>query len=180
MLIPLMVLAAGAIFAGWLGYEYFVGHDMKAFWGDSIYVLPGTDPIAAAHHVPGWVKLLPIIVAVVGIIGAYYAYMMNKELPGKLAARFQGIYKFLLNKWYFDELYDFLFVRPSQRLGRALWKDGDGAVIDGLGPDGVASAARYLAERVARIQSGFVYHYAFAMLIGVAGIVTWYLFTRAG
>jgi NADH-quinone oxidoreductase subunit L len=180
MLIPLLVLAAGAIFAGWLGYEYFVGHDMKAFWGDSIYVLPGTDPIAAAHHVPGWVKLLPIIVAVVGIIGAYYAYMMNKDLPGKVANRFQGIYRFLLNKWYFDELYDFLFVRPSQRLGRALWKDGDGAVIDGLGPDGVASAARYIAERVARMQSGFVYHYAFAMLIGVAGIVTWYLFTRAG
>ena len=106
--------------------------------------------------------------------------MMNKDLPGKVANRFQGIYRFLLNKWYFDELYDFLFVRPSQRLGRALWKDGDGAVIDGLGPDGVASAARYIAERVARMQSGFVYHYAFAMLIGVAGIVTWYLFTRAG
>jgi NADH-quinone oxidoreductase subunit L len=180
MIIPLLVLAAGAIFAGWLGYEYFVGHDMKAFWGDSLYVLPGKDPIEAAHHVPGWVKLLPIIVAVVGILAAYYAYMLNKDLPGKIAARFQGTYKFLLNKWYFDELYDFLFVRPAHRLGRNLWKDGDGAVIDGLGPDGVASAARYLAERVARLQSGFVYHYAFAMLIGVAGIVTWYLFTRAG
>jgi len=180
MLIPLLVLAAGAIFAGWLGYDYFVGHDMKEFWGKSIYVLPGTDPIAAAHHVPLWVKLQPIIVAVVGIVAAYYAYMMNRDLPGKLANRFKGLYRFLLNKWYFDELYDFLFVRPSQKLGRALWKDGDGAVIDGLGPDGVASAAKYVAERVARVQSGFVYHYAFAMLIGVAGIVTWYLFTRAG
>ena len=180
MLIPLLVLAAGAIFAGWIGYEYFVGHDMKEFWGKSIYVLPGKDPIGAAHHVPGWVKILPILVAVLGIIAAYYAYMMNRDLPAKIANRFPGTYKFLLNKWYFDELYDFLFVRPAHRLGRNLWKDGDGAVIDGLGPDGVASAARYLAERVARLQSGFVYHYAFAMLIGVAGIVTWYLFTRAG
>jgi NADH-quinone oxidoreductase subunit L len=180
MLIPLLVLAAGAIFSGYLGYSYFVGDSMKDFWGASIYVLPGTDPIEAAHHVPTWVKVLPIVVAVVGILAAYYAYMIKPDLPGRIAARFSGTYKFLLNKWYFDELYDFLFVRPSHRLGRNLWKDGDGAVIDGLGPDGVAGAARYLAKRVASIQSGYVYHYAFAMLIGVAGIVTWYLFTRVG
>jgi len=180
MIVPLLVLAFGALFSGYLGYEYFVGDSMKSFWGDSIFVLPGTDPIEAAHHVPTWVKLLPIVVAVVGILAAYYAYLMNRDLPGKLAARFQGTYKFLLNKWYFDELYDFLFVRPAHRLGRNLWKDGDGAVIDGLGPDGVAAAARYLAQKVASIQSGYVYHYAFAMLIGVAGIVTWYLLTGSG
>ena len=88
--------------------------------------------------------------------------------------------KFLLNKWYFDEVYDFFFVRPAHRLGRNLWKDGDGGVIDGLGPDGVAGVARYLAQRVSALQSGYLYHYAFAMLIGVAAIVTWYLFTRGG
>lgn len=180
MLIPLLVLAIGAIFSGYLGYKYFAGAEMKAFWGESIYVLPGTDPIAAAKQVPTWVIALPIVVAVVGILAAYYAYMMKPDLPGKLAARFQGLYKFLLNKWYFDELYDFLFVRPAHRLGRNLWKDGDGAVIDGLGPDGVAAAARYLAQKVASMQSGYVYHYAFAMLIGVAGIVTWYLVTGSG
>ena len=180
VLIPLLVLAVGAIFSGFLGYSYFVGDDMKAFWDESIYVLPGTDPIEAAHHVPTWVIALPIVVAVVGIAAAYYAYMTNPDLPGRLAARFKGTYRFLLNKWYFDELYDFLFVRPAHRLGRNLWKDGDGAVIDGLGPDGVASAARYLAQKVASMQSGYVYHYAFAMLIGVAGIVTWYLLTGSG
>ena len=180
MLIPLLVLAIGAIFSGYLGYKYFAGAEMKAFWGESIYVLPGTDPIAAAKQVPTWVIALPIVVAVVGILAAYYAYMMKPDLPGKLAARFQSLYKFLLNKWYFDELYDFLFVRPAHRLGRNLWKDGDGAVIDGLGPDGIAAAARYLAQKVASVQSGYVYHYAFAMLIGVAGIVTWYLVTGSG
>ena len=180
MLIPLLVLAVGAIFSGFLGYAYFAGDNMNAFWGDSIFVLPGTDPIAAAKQVPAWVIALPIVVAVVGIGAAYYAYMAKPDLPGLLAARFQGTYKFLLNKWYFDELYDFLFVRPAHRLGRNLWKDGDGAVIDGLGPDGVASAARYLAQKVASMQSGYVYHYAFAMLIGVAGIVTWYLVTGSG
>lgn len=179
MLAPLFVLAFGAVFAGWLGYDYFAGDGMKAFWGDSIFVLPGTDPIAAAHHVPLWVKILPIAVGVAGIAGAYYAYMVRPDLPRALAGRLPRLYRFLLAKWYFDELYDALFVRPAHRLGRRLWKDGDGAVIDGVGPDGVAAAARYLARRVAALQSGYIYHYAFAMLIGVAGIVTWHLFGQA-
>tara|TARA_Y100001970_G_scaffold294030_1_gene446053 strand:- start:14946 stop:16880 length:1935 start_codon:yes stop_codon:yes gene_type:complete len=180
MIAPLLLLALGALFSGYWGYEFFVGDSMKEFWGASIYVLPGTNPIEAAHHVPMWVKLLPIVVAVVGIAAAYYAYMINPGLPGIFATRFQVVYRFLFNKWYFDQLYDFLFVRPAHRLGKNLWKDGDGAVIDGLGPDGVAAAARYLAQKVASLQSGYLYHYAFAMLIGVAGIVTWYLVAGSG
>ncbi|MEC7491226.1 MAG: NADH-quinone oxidoreductase subunit L [Pseudomonadota bacterium] len=179
MIIPLLVLAAGALFSGYLGYEYFVGESLQEFWGNSIFVLPGTDPIDAAHHVATWVKVLPIAVALIGIAAAYYLYTLNKGLPAKIATQFHGTYRFLLNKWYFDELFDFLFVRPAHRLGRNLWKDGDGAVIDGLGPDGVARATKHLARWVAGLQSGYVYHYAFAMLIGVAGIVTWYLFSRA-
>ncbi len=179
MLAPLFVLAFGAVFAGWLGYDYFAGDAMAAFWGDSIFVRPGTDPIAAAHHVPLWVKIIPVAVGVAGIAGAYYAYMVRPDLPGALAARLPRLYRFLLAKWYFDELYDAVFVRPAHRLGRRLWKDGDGAVIDGVGPDGVAAAARYLARRVAALQSGYIYHYAFAMLVGVAGIVTWHLFGQA-
>ena len=180
MIVPLLVLAAGAVFSGYLGYEWFVGENLKEFWGQSIFVLPGTNPIDAAHHVPTWVKILPIIVAILGIAAAYYLYIKNKEIPRILAQYFRLTYKFLLNKWYFDEVYDFLFVRPAHRLGRNLWKDGDGGVIDGLGPDGVAGVARYLAQKVSGLQSGYLYHYAFAMLIGVAAIVTWYLFTRAG
>ena len=181
MLIPLLVLAAGAMFSGYLGFDYFVGHHMQNFWGHSIFVLPAHNSIEAAHTgTPSWVKIMTISVAVAGVLFAYYAYMTKPSLPGMLAKRFNRTYRFLLNKWYFDELYDFLFVRPAMRLGRNLWKEGDGAFIDGLGPDGVAAATLYFARRVARLQSGYLYHYAFAMLIGVAGIVSWYLFTQVG
>jgi len=99
-------------------------------------------------------------------------------VPHKLAAANPALYQFLLNKWYFDELYDFLFVRPSKWLGRFLWKKGDGLVIDGFGPDGVSARVVDVTNRVVRLQTGYLYHYAFAMLIGVAGLVTWYLVAR--
>ena len=102
-------------------------------------------------------------------------YVLKPELPGKLATRARPVYLFLLNKWYFDELYDILFVRSAKYLGRNLWKQGDGAVIDGIGPDGIAAATLSVARRAVRLQSGYVYHYAFAMLLGLAAIVTWYL-----
>ena len=180
MLGPLAVLAAGAASAGWLGHHYFAGDGMAAFWGESLFVRPGVDPIEAAHHVPLWVKLLPVAAGVLGIAAAWQVYMLRPGLPGRLAARHRRIHAFLLNKWYFDEIYDRLLTRPAHRLGRSLWKDGDGAVIDGLGPDGVAAAARHLARRAAGLQSGYVYHYAFAMLAGVAGLVTWHLLSRGG
>jgi NADH-quinone oxidoreductase subunit L len=107
-------------------------------------------------------------------------YIVKTELPGLVVARCRPIYLFLYNKWYFDELYDAIFVRPAKALGYALWRDGDGALIDGLGPDGVARVARNLAERASRLQTGYVYHYAFAMLIGVAGLISFYLLTRGG
>ncbi|TIP03559.1 MAG: NADH-quinone oxidoreductase subunit L, partial [Mesorhizobium sp.] len=90
-----------------------------------------------------------------------------------VAANHRLLYGFLLNKWYFDELYDFLFVRPAKRLGRFLWKTGDGAIIDGLGPDGISARVVDVTNRVVKLQTGYLYHYAFAMLIGVAALVTW-------
>jgi NADH-quinone oxidoreductase subunit L len=180
MTIPLGVLALGAIVTGFLGYDYFVGDKLKAFWGQSILVLPAHHALEGAHHVPAWVAILPIIVAVVGIAVAYVCYMMRTDLPAKVASAFRPVYVLLLNKWYFDELYDWLFVRPARALGRGLWKEGDGSIIDGLGPDGIASLARNIAQRASALQSGYVYHYAFAMLIGVVALVTWYLTMRAG
>jgi NADH-quinone oxidoreductase subunit L len=176
MLVPLYVLATGAIVAGWLAYEAFVGHGMEAFWRESIRVLPGHNAIEAAHHVPFWVKILPVIVGIIGIGLAYGFYIRDPSVPAQLAARWRGLYKFLLNKWYFDELYDFLFVRPAFVIGRGLWKKGDGAIIDGLGPDGIAATTIVLARRASLLQTGYVYHYAFAMLVGVVLITTWYLF----
>ena len=175
MTVPLMVLAAGAIFAGALGASAFVGEDMGAFWAKSIVLLEGHEAMHNAHHVPTLISLLPTVMAVGGIALAYVMYMFAPSLPALLARQTQGIYRFLLNKWYFDELYDFLFVRPAFRIGLGFWKGGDGALIDGVGPDGVAAAARDVARRVSLLQSGYLYHYAFAMLMGVAAFVTWYI-----
>jgi NADH-quinone oxidoreductase subunit L len=181
MLIPLFVLAAGAIFAGWLGYSYFVGDNRAEFWRGSILVLPENDTIEHAHHgLPFWVPLLPFLVGLAGIAVAYLFYLVKPELPGRVAGRFGGLYRFLLNKWYFDELYDRLFVRSSFKLGWGFWKGGDGALIDGLGPDGLAAATVGTARRASRLQTGYVYHYAFAIVIGVVAFVTWYLLRPVG
>ncbi len=176
MTVPLAGLAAGAVPAGILGYSYFVGE--AQLWGKSILILPDHDVLEEAHHVPLWVKLAPLVVALVGIALAYWMYLARPDLPGRLVARIRGLYLFVYNKWYFDELYDRLFVRPAFYLARGLWLDGDGAIIDGIGPDGIAAAARNIAGRASRLQSGYLYHYAFAMLVGVVALVTWYLVSR--
>jgi len=174
---PLILLAVGAVLAGWLGYNAFVGHGFEHFWSGSIL---GHEAIKAAHHVPTWVKILPLIVALTGIAAAYLMYIARPELPAKLAARLRPVHAFLYNKWYFDELYNLVFVRPAWFLGNGLWRGGDMAVIDGVGPDGVSAVARDLARRASRLQTGYVYHYAFVMLIGVVALVTWYMLTQIG
>ena len=180
MWIPMVVLAVGAIVMGKLGFDVFVGEGARAFWRDSIVVLPAHTALEDAHDVPLWVKRLPLVVAVGGIILAYIFYMFRPALPGLVAGRFRAVHTFLVNKWYFDAIYDRVFVSPANAIGLGFWKSGDGAVIDGIGPDGLAAATRELARLAGRLQSGYVYHYAFAMLIGVAGLVSWYLFQQAG
>jgi NADH-quinone oxidoreductase subunit L len=175
MLIPLIVLAIGAAALGWPTYRYFVGADSAGFWKSAILVLPGHDALARAEHIPAIIAYLPLLLGFAGIGTAYVFYIVDTRLPARLAQRFNFLYLFLLNKWYFDELYDRLFVRPAMALGDGLWKSGDGAVIDGLGPNGIAAMTRDLARQASRLQSGYVYHYAFAMLIGLAAFVTWYL-----
>jgi NADH-quinone oxidoreductase subunit L len=173
MTVPLILLAVGAIVAGYLLLPMVGSH--SDFWGTSILVLPHNNALEGAHHVAFWVKALPTIVAVIGILAAYYLYMTKPQLPAMLAERLRPLYLFSLNKWYFDELYDWMFVRPAKYLGHGLWKQGDGGVIDGIGPDGIAAAATAIARRVVKLQSGYLYHYAFLMLAGVAVIITWYL-----
>jgi NADH-quinone oxidoreductase subunit L len=132
-----------------------------------------------AHHVKETVPFVvwsPFVVMVIGLSMAYFYYIRNPELPRKIAAANNSIYTFVRNKWYFDELYDFVFVRGAQRLGRFLWKKGDGATIDGLGPDGVSALVLKVTGQVVRLQSGYLYHYAFAMLIGVAALITYFMF----
>ncbi|MBP2291079.1 NADH-quinone oxidoreductase subunit L [Azospirillum rugosum] len=174
MLIPLAVLALGALFAGIGFHNLFIGHDMDHFWGKALLVLHDNNSIEAAHHhTPTWVALAPLVVGLIGIALAYIMYMAIPSLPAKVAGTLPGLHQFLYKKWYFDELYDILFVRTAKALGYGLWKSGDGAVIDGVGPDGVAAATRDVAARASRLQSGYVYHYAFAMVIGVVLLVAW-------
>ena len=180
MMIPLGVLTIGALVAGIIGYQAFVGDGMKEFWGTSILVLDTHRALADAHHVPAWVIAAPLVVAVAGIALAYFMYMARPDLPGRLAESIRPVYLFVYNKWYFDELYNWLFVKPAFYIGRGLWKEGDGSLIDGLGPDGLSAVTRNLAARVSRLQTGYVYHYAFAMMIGVVGLVTWYLYSQGG
>ena len=178
MLIPLAVLSIGAVAAGFLFKEAFVGHNYEQFWKAALFTGKDNHIIHDFHNVPKWVVWSPFVAMVIGFGLAFYMYVMKPEVPGQIAARHEFLYRFLLNKWYFDELYDVLFVRPAKWLGRFLWKTGDGAVIDGLGPDGISARVVDVTNRVVRLQSGYVYHYAFAMLMGVGGLVTWYLLTR--
>ena len=174
MTLPLVPLALGAIFAGWMGYDLFVGQHWQDFWGTSIFILPSHDAMEAAHHVPTWVKLLPIGLASAGVIGAYIAYVRLPWLPMSVAGRAGALYRFLYNKWYFDELYDRIFVGPAVRIGRLLWVRGDKGIIDHYGPDGLSALVAQLSGRLVQMQTGYVYHYAFAMMIGVVVLLTWY------
>ncbi|UNK36910.1 NADH-quinone oxidoreductase subunit L [Shinella sp. H4-D48] len=173
MLIPLYILGAGAIGAGVIFVEYFYGHHYGEFWQGALFTLPGNDLVNEYHHVPLWVKWSPFAAMALGFVTAWYMYIRSPETPKYLAEQHRGLYQFLLNKWYFDELYDFLFVRSAKALGRFLWKKGDGAVIDGFGPNGVAARVVDVTDRVVRLQTGYLYHYAFAMLLGIAALVTW-------
>lgn len=178
MLIPLFVLAAGSILAGFPFKEVFAGHGTGEFFRESLKMKPGL--IDEIHHAPAWVVALPTIMMVVGFAISWLFYIRRPYLPVELANDHQMLYRFLLNKWYFDELYEFIFVRPAKWLGTTLWKKGDGLLIDGLGPDGVSARVLDVTRGVVRLQTGYLYHYAFAMLIGVAALITWFMFGTGG
>ncbi|RWO46712.1 MAG: NADH-quinone oxidoreductase subunit L [Mesorhizobium sp.] len=173
MLVPLFILAAGALFAGVIFHGSFIGEGYAEFWKASLFTLPDNHILHDIHELPLWVELSPFIAMLIGFALAWKFYIRSPEMPVNLAAQHRGLYAFLLNKWYFDELYDFLFVRPAKRLGHFLWKTGDGTIIDGLGPDGISARVVDVTDRIVKLQTGYLYHYAFAMLIGVAALVTW-------
>jgi NADH-quinone oxidoreductase subunit L len=173
--IPLALLALGAQVTGGLFAHLFIGAGQAEFWRGSLVTHE-----AAHHEVPIWLLAAPTLAMAAGFVTAWYFYITNPLVPFGLAKRFRGAHQFLLNAWYFDALYDALFVRPALRLGRFLWKTGDGTVIDGIGPDGIAARVIDIANRAIRLQTGYIYHYAFVMLIGVALLITYFLFTGGG
>ena len=172
--LPLILLALGALLLGEAFAHLFIGAGQADFWRGSIVTHEAT------HEAPIWVAFAPTVAMALGFATAWYFYITNPLVPFGLAKRFRGAYLFLLNAWYFDALYDAIFVRPAMRLGRFLWKTGDGTIIDGIGPDGVSARVIDIANRAVKLQSGYIYHYAFAMLIGVAALITYFLFSGGG
>ena len=179
MLLPLFVLALGAIVAGFVFHESFIGEEANEFWKGALFTGPNNHVLEEMHHLPGWVSLLPTLMMILGFLLAVYMYIVDAKKPAQLASEHPFLYRFLLNKWYFDELYDVLFVRSAMAIGRFFWRTGDQRIIDGLGPDGISARVLDVTRGVVRVQTGYVYHYAFAMLIGVAALVTFYLFRGA-
>lgn len=179
MTIPLIILAVGALAAGAFFSSSFVGHNFEAFWQTAIVHNPTNHVMHDFHDVPQWVVLSPFVMMVLGFVGAWYFYIARPELPKEMAETHAPLYRFLLNKWYFDEIYNVVFVKPTFWLGRLLWKIGDGRIIDGFGPNGLAARVLDVTRGLNRIQTGFVYHYAFAMLLGVAALITYFMFGGA-
>ena len=169
MLIPLVLLSIGAIFAGFLFKELFIGYEgLNNFWRDSIFFLK---PLSTDHP-PLWFLLLTPTLVILSIPLAYYLFLKNRNLPERLASINKPLYQFLLNKWYFDELYDVLFVKPSKKLGLFLWKFFDLKIIDGFGPDGISSMIKRFSVKANKFQSGYIYQYAFVMLLGFSALLT--------
>lgn len=179
MRLPLLVLSIGALFAGIVFANAFIGADYEAFWKGALFTGPDNHILHEMHDVPLWVKLSPLVMMIIGFLFALWFYVLDPKKPHQLASANPLLYRFLLNKWYIDELYDFLFVRTAKWLGSFFWKQGDGWLIDGHGPDGISARVLDVTGRVVKMQTGYVYHYAFAMLVGVAAFVTWYIFGGA-
>ena len=177
MLGPLVVLAAGAVLTGVVFAPDFIGEAWPEFWHGAIAQGPANHVLADMEHIPSLFALLPAIVGVLGIALAYLFYMLRPTLPVQLARAMPGVYRFLLNKWYFDELYDWLFVRPAGVLARLLWQVGDATVIDGV-PNGLAALTTDGSAQVVRLQNGSVAVYAFTMLIGLVVLVSVFLLFR--
>ena len=168
MLLPLFILAFGAVFSGWFFKEMFIGVNWDYFWSNSIFILTGNDAIYKAHSVPKWVKLLPIVLAIIGISIATVFYVLITDLPSRVSKAFRVLHTLFYNKWYFDEIYNYLFVKPIKTFSVFCWNIIDKKIIDGMGPNGISSKVFFLSKISSKIHTGYVYHYSFSMFIGLA------------
>ena len=169
MLLPLIVLSIGAIFSGFLFKDLFIGHGGgNNFWGESVKFL---NPLSIEHP-PLWIILITPIFVILSIPISYYLFVKNKKITDEMSEANKPLYNFLVNKWYFDELYDVIFIKPSKKIGLFFWKTIDVKIIDRFGPDGIASLIKNLSIKASKFQSGFVYQYAFIMLLGFSALLT--------
>jgi NADH-quinone oxidoreductase subunit L len=174
MLLPLGILSLGALLSGYLGHEWFVGKLASQFWQGALVV--------KAEHgdIPTWVQIAPLVAATSGIILAFLFYGRNRILPETCSRVFRPIYLFFSHKWYFDDFYQMVFVKRAFNIGQLFWQRSDRQLIDGLGPDGISALSLAIGRFTSRLQTGYVYHYAFAMLIGLVLMISWYLKTNLG
>jgi NADH-quinone oxidoreductase subunit L len=180
MLTPLVVLAVGAVFAGMVFAPNFIGHGEHEFWRGAIFTGAHNHVLHESHEVPLWVKLSPLVLTILGALIAFWIYVLKEGVAKLWAEQESPVWAFLYNKWYFDELYDAVFVKGAKAIGDAFWKIGDVKIIDGLGPNGAAWSSLKSAGWLSRFQSGYVYYYAFVMLIGVAGFLAFALYAFGG
>jgi NADH-quinone oxidoreductase subunit L len=171
MLIPLGVLSLGAVLAGFIFTHDFISEGAGHFWQGSIAF--GEELIHHMHAVPGWVKWAPFMVMVTGFAIAFYGYVANTAFPARVTAALGPVYRFVYNKWYFDELYDRLFVKPAFWIGEKFWKLGDIGIIDRFGPNGAAWAVARGSSFAQKVQTGYLYSYALVMLLGLTAAITW-------
>ena len=170
MLIPLIILSIGAIFAGFIFKDLFISLvDQNNFWAQSILFL---EPLSTEHP-PTWFLLITPILVLISIPIAYYLFVKNKSIPEQIVKINRPLYEFLVNKWYFDELYDYIIIKPSQKIGLFLWKVCDVKIIDGFGPDGMSMLIKKISQKANKFQSGFIYQYAFVMLLGFSALLTY-------
>lgn len=180
MLLPMVVLVIGTVLAGLMGYNLFVGEGSTWFWATSLFTTADhAEVLSHAHHAPFYIKKLPLLLSLSGIGLAYLLYMKRPKLPATIAKRYQPLYQFSLNKWYFDELYNKVFVQPMYRLADWFWQAIDQAVIDRFGPNGAAWVTQFWAKRASRIQTGYVFHYAVGMILGLLALSIW-IISRSG
>jgi NADH-quinone oxidoreductase subunit L len=176
MLIPLAVLAVGALGAGFIFEPYFAGHAYGEFWKGALFTSEHNEVLHEMHSIPAWAGYSPTAMMVLGFLVALYVYVLKPGTAQQLAGAFPRLYQFLLNKWYFDELYDAIFVRPALWIGRAIWRGFDDWLLDKTVVEGLGHRVVDVTRQVVRLQSGYLYHYAFAMLIGAALFITWFMF----
>jgi NADH-quinone oxidoreductase subunit L len=177
MLVPLLLLSVGAIAAGFVFAPYFIGHHEAGFWNGAVFNGPANHVLHDSHGVPTWVKWSPLVLTLTGTFAAWWIYVRNEGMGRRMADRGGVVHAFLYNKWYFDEVYDFIFVKGARALGDLFWKVGDVKIIDGGGPNGMAWLSRKFAGGLSRFQSGYVYFYAFVMLLGLAGFLAFAIYT---
>ena len=177
MLVPLLLLSVGAIAAGFVFAPWFIGDHEHGFWRGAIFVAETNHVLHESHSVPLWVKWSPLILTLIGTFAAFWLYVMKEGMARRMADRGGVVHAFLYNKWYFDELYDVVFVKGARAVGDLFWKVGDVKIIDGGGPNGMAWLSRKFAGGLSRFQSGYVYFYAFVMLLGLAGFLAFAIYT---